>query len=150
VLGHQLAGDGQVEEIAHALHRRVVLEGGEIADLGVAEDLQAVLVDVLGETGEGEPRLLDARADHAAVEAAFAGEQLEAEVEIPVVEQLADLDGVHSRPRVTSLLKRREGATSSLKSEVGGLSTWRLPRRSADRWPRRPGRRGWPGAAAAA
>ena len=33
----------------------------EVAHLGVAEDLHPLLVEVLGEAGEHEPRLLDAR-----------------------------------------------------------------------------------------
>src|SRR5216684_3706894 len=95
VLGHHQAGDGQPEQAAHAGLRLARLERGQVAHLGVAEDLKSVLVDVLGEAAQRQSRLLDARADHAPVETSFAGEQLEAEVEILVLEQRLDLDGVH-------------------------------------------------------
>ena len=42
-----------------------------------------------------EAGLLDARGDHAAVEAVFAAEELEAQIEVGVLEQLLDLDRVH-------------------------------------------------------
>src|SRR5882762_6631606 len=101
VLGHHQACDGELEEIADALERRVMPERRQVADLGVSEDLQAVLVDVLGEAAEREPGLLDARAHDAPVEAVLAGEQLEAEIEIPVLDELLDLDRVHRSASVT-------------------------------------------------
>jgi len=55
-------------------------------------------VDVLGEAAEREPGLLDARAHDAPVEAILAGEQLETEIEIPVLDDLLDLDRSIGRP----------------------------------------------------
>src|SRR6202171_4055976 len=95
VLGHHQASDGELEEVAHALHRLVVLEGGEVADLRIAEHLKTVLVDVLGEAAQGQPRLLDARADHAPVEPVLPGEELQPQIEIAVLEELLDLDPIH-------------------------------------------------------
>src|SRR5438105_5008873 len=95
VLGDDEAGDRQPEEIAHARLRFARLERREVAHLRIAEHLQAVLVDVLGESAQREPRLLDARADHAAIETALPGEKLQPQVEILVLQKRFDLDGVH-------------------------------------------------------
>ena len=96
VLGDDEACDRQPEQTAHPRLLLARLERREIAHLRVAEDLQAVLVDVLGESAQREAGLLDARADHAAVEPALTGEELQPQVEIAVVEKRFDLDGVHS------------------------------------------------------
>ena len=101
VLGHHQACDRELEEVADSLERLVMLERRQVADLGVAEDLQAVLVDVLGEAAEREPRLLDARAHHAPIEAVLAREQLETEIEVPILDQLLDLDRIHQPRSVT-------------------------------------------------
>src|SRR3954470_7472628 len=103
VLGDDQARERKLEEVAHPAQRLLVLEGGKIADLGVPEDLKPVLVDVFGEAAQRQPGLLDARADHAAIETALAAEQLEAQIEVLVLEQLLDRDRVH-RPRKRNTL----------------------------------------------
>src|SRR5215470_11372386 len=53
------AEERQLEEVADALERLVVAQRGQVADLGVAEHLKPILVDVLGEAAQRKARLLD-------------------------------------------------------------------------------------------
>src|SRR5207253_2620154 len=95
VLGDDQAGDGRPEQPAHTRLRFAGLQRREIAHLGIAEDLQAILVDVLGESAERQSRLLDPPADHTPIESTLSGEKLQPQVEILVLQKRLDLDGVH-------------------------------------------------------
>jgi hypothetical protein len=101
-LRHDEARHVRGEEPAQHVDGALARERGEVGELGVAEDLHALLVQVLGEPGEDEPGLLDARRRDAAREPLLARHEREPKVELLVVEQGPDADGVH---RVRSLTR---------------------------------------------
>src|SRR5207237_2200659 len=102
------------------------------------------------------PRLLEARTDHAAVEAGLGREEFEAEVEVPGLEELLDLDRVHrggerNRRSVCALVQAQTRVVSAFAKTTrncvapkppaaAGASIWRPLPRSAGRSPPHPRR----------
>ena len=95
-LRHDEARDVLREERVQHVDRALARERREVADLGVAEHLHPLLVQVLGEPGEHEPRLLDAGRADPAREPLLARDERQPEIEFLVVEERPDADRVHS------------------------------------------------------
>src|SRR5206468_744164 len=84
------AGDVEAGDVAHALLAQARRKALQVLRLRLADDLDPVRLDVLVVAGEGEPRLLHARAQDDAVQAVVAGDQLEGELLELRLEQRVD------------------------------------------------------------
>ena len=88
-LGHDHAGRLHLEEPLDAGPGPVDGQALQVAQLGRPQDLDPLGVHLLDETGQRQPRLLDAGHRDAAVQAPLAGQQLERQLRVRA-EQLAD------------------------------------------------------------
>ena len=94
-LRHHETGDVRGEEAPQDVDRALARQRPQVAHLGVAEHLDPLAVEVLGEAGQHQPRLLDPGGADAAREPLLARDEGEPEVELLVVEEGPDADRVH-------------------------------------------------------
>ncbi len=151
-LRHDDARDGELEQALDRLVARLIGERGQVPDLGLAEDLDALEEEVLLETGQDQARAVDVGDGDVIARLKRFGEDLEVQVLALVAVKLLDGQAIHRRSLRVSW-RARSARSCRLRGDRAPLSCgcWpcsRTPappphRHPAAPGPRRPSARRW-------